>query len=69
MVRLDPDPTHSQLTTVSSLCHGQCLVNDIRLMELGKIWDTCRISRKLEIVVVSDTDMQDKSKVRDSCRQ
>ena len=29
-------------------------MNDIRPMELGKTWDPCRISRKLEIVVVSD---------------
>ena len=29
-------------------------MNDIGLMELGKTWDTYRISRKLKIVVVSD---------------
>ena len=46
---------HTQsLTTVSPLCHGQGLVNDIRPMELGKTWDPCRISRKFEIAVVSD---------------
>ena len=29
-------------------------MNDIRLMELGKTWDTYWISRKLRMVVVSD---------------
>jgi len=48
-----PKDCHSQLTTVSPLCHGEGLVNDIRL-KLKKTWDPCRISRKLEIVVVSD---------------
>ena len=49
-----PPYKDSQLTTVSLLCHGQCLVNDIHPMELRKTWDTCRTSRNLEIVVVSD---------------